>query len=243
MRSFGSVLIAAVCVTGCARHSIVVGGPSGSGVDAPTAPGATPVLAASTLSGPYPTRDEACSAASKGVVRAGIFRTATCTPIAVETGREAWPPAALLVVKDGAPASPRLAEGGAYFLAVSAGGAWFTTEPLDQTNSDAGHTFVPAVSAPRISTVERPRSAPRVLYVFSASTQSVCTTCTGTASDQEAPRTSHGIALVCGRVGSGKPECTPALSVKTGAEVTINSDDTLTVDEPGARPARYKLTF
>ena len=52
-----------------------------------------------------------------------------------------------------------------------------------------------------------------------------------------------GIAVVCGRVGSGKPECTPALSVKTGAEVTINADDTLVVAEPGASALRYKVSF
>jgi hypothetical protein len=201
----------------------------------------TPLTAAPLL-GPYPSRDGACSTLVTSAVHEG-WKSSTCSITPIELATTSPLAAAIVVVKNGAVTDPRMAGAGAYFLGVSAGAAWFlTAKALDEMNGAAGHTYLPVVSLESAAIVPRRGADPRVLFRLRDVTESVCNVCEGAEHDKRTPVDARRIVVVCGRVGSGKPECTPPLSVSTAADVSLD-EDTLTVSEPGKPRASYAITF
>jgi hypothetical protein len=199
-------------------------------------------LAAAPLLGPYPSRDGACGALVTSAVREG-WKSTTCAATPIELGATSPLAAAILMVRDGAVTDVRLKGTGAYFLGVSAGAAWFlTAKALDEMNGAAGHTYLPAVTLESASIVPRRNADPRVLFRLRDVTDSVCNVCEGPEHDKRTPVDARRLVMVCGRIGSAKPECTPPLSVSSAAEVSLE-EDTLTVSEPGKPRATYAIAF
>jgi hypothetical protein len=202
----------------------------------------TTPLAATPLLGPYPSRDEACRTMVKSGAREG-WQASTCSATPIEVGSGAPMSAAILMVRDGAVTDPRLTGSGAYFLGLSASSAWFlTTKALDEMNGAAGHTYLPSVTVEAVTLVPRRHADPRLLFRLRDTTVSVCNVCEGAEHDKRTPVDTHRLVMVCGRVGSSKPECTPPLTVSVGADVSLE-EDTLTVSEPGKPRADYLIGF
>lgn len=220
-----SALLVALLAAGCA-----------------TVPVVTTPLAATPLLGPYPSRDGACRALVTSAAREG-WRSTTCaaTPLAEVPGSPLG--AAVLMVRDAAAADPRLVGTGSFFLGISASSAWFLTEKaIDQVNGAAGHSYLPVVTAESAVVVARHGGDARVLYQLRDATDSVCNVCEGAERDKRTPVAPRSVWMVCGRVGSSKPECTPPLFLSAGAQVALE-DDTLTVTEPGKPRVVYAISF
>jgi hypothetical protein len=230
------VVLSVVLAIGCSSRAI---GPGKAGAPRP---GTTP-LPATQLLGPYPSRDDACNALVRWAAREGKWRSAACSVAFAELGRGAPFGAAVLMVKDAAPADPRLTGAGAYFLGLSMGGAWFLFDKvLDEVNAGAGHTFIPEVSPESASIAERTGGAPHVLIRLRDASDSLCNACEGKERENRTPGQTRMIVTVCARLGSGKPECTPPQMVHIDARTKLE-DDTLVVAEPGAKPVTFALSF
>jgi hypothetical protein len=154
---------------------------------------------------------------------------------------------ALFTVRDTKPLPPNTSGASAAYLGISLGRAWFVAQaPLDSTTSVAGTSSVPSLSEPMTSLVDRSPGRLRLLFVCRDNTTAVCNVCEAPPAAAKAPPqplASRGLVVVCGRTGSGKPQCTAPLSVKTGARVLLDTEDDLSVAEPGALPKHYKVTF
>lgn len=219
------VLLFALLAAGCASGPIV-----------------TTPLAAAPLLGPYPSRDDACRALVTSAGREG-WRSSTCSATPIEVGATSPLGAAVIMVRDAAAADPRLVGSGSYFLGISASSAWFLTDkPLDQVNGAAGHTYLPVVAGEAVSVVARKGGDARVLFRLRDATESVCNVCEGAEHEKRTPVETRRILLVCGRIASSKPECTPPLFVSAGAEVAL-TEDGLTVTEPGKPRMVYAISF
>jgi hypothetical protein len=205
---------------------------------------AKPTAVATGLLGPFADRDDPCAALTALSKHPFPFASRTCTASPIDVAPDGSVSAALLAVRDAKPTDPRLAGSGAYFLALSIGRAWFVGEaPLDETSSAAGTTYLPTISEPLTSFVGRSPPRMRVLFVFRDNTEAICNACKDGMDARPKPRESHGVVVVCGRVGSGKPQCTAPLAVKTASQVSFDADDDLTVEAPGALPVQYTVRF
>lgn len=249
----GVMLLLVLAAAGCSKTvsfgagAVFVPGPDASAAnDRPAAPAAVPTLVAGSLLGPFSDRDDACSALTGSSLVTFPFGSPTCSVTPIDSGLDGEAAASLLTIRDAAPSNRRLSGAGAYFLGLSMGRAWFVSPvPLDEARKGATSTYVPTISTPATSVPGHGKNSSRLLFVFRDSIQALCNACDANhrTSPKDMPVEPHGLVIVCGRVGSGKPQCTSPLAVKAGSEVSLDSSDELIVAPPGAGTIRYRVTF
>lgn len=255
----------AIACGGCAGGAVEAAprNPSGpaSGSGGSRAPSSTPPrsgatsVAAVALTGPQASRGEACTARAPQIAGNFGWTKTTCdwTPIPFRPGAP-FAGADVMLLKQASPSDPRLADTGAFLVAVHTGSGWYTTaDVVDAVNSGAGHTYVVSVSPLGADVVRHPGgAASRVVLRLLDVTESICNLCPpGPERDKRTPVKTRQRILVCVDHPQAAPVCTPPIELHEQAKVTLSTGDVLSVTQPATSAdgatfptsAAYAITF